>query len=300
MSRPWMPLYVADYLADTGHLSAAEHGAYMLLIMHYWTNGGLPDDERRLARIARMSEDEWRAARDELASFFQDGWRHARIDAELAKSEEISSKRKAAAEQRHNKSNANASANAEQVQTQSQPQSQVSSNELTKTRGKRAQRGFSPEFEEFWSAYPRRPGNPKELASRKFETLRAAGVDPAAIIAGAKGYAGYCVGKEPQFIAQASTWLNNGRWKDDYSCPPRPPPTGNRRPTIADRYANLINDEPESDHEQPSYDGPTIDGSIAAIGHDAGGRYEASRASEPLGAEPGWPLAATGYTRAHN
>ena len=210
-----MPLYVADYLADTGHLSAAEHGAYMLLIMHYWTNGGLPDDERRLARIARMSEDEWCAARDELASFFQDGWRHARIDAELAKSEEISSKRKAAAEQRHNKSNANASANAEQVQTQSQPQSQVSSNELTNPRAKRAERGVSPEFEDFWTAYPRRPGNPKDPASRQFETLRAAGVDPATIIAGATAYAAFCVGKEPQFIDQATTWLNQGRWEDE-------------------------------------------------------------------------------------
>ena len=122
-----MPLYVADYLADTGHLSAAEHGAYMLLIMHYWTNGGVPSDERRLARICRMSDEEWAASRNELAAFFDGEWKHARIDAELAKSEEISSKRKAAAEQRHSKSNASASANADQMHTQDRKSTRLNS-----------------------------------------------------------------------------------------------------------------------------------------------------------------------------
>ena len=51
----WMPFYVADYLRDTRHLSATEHGAYMLLIMQAWTQGGLlPLDPVRLARIAGL------------------------------------------------------------------------------------------------------------------------------------------------------------------------------------------------------------------------------------------------------
>jgi uncharacterized protein YdaU (DUF1376 family) len=81
-----MPLYVADYLADTAHLTAAEHGAYLLLIMHYWRAGKLPSDERQLARIARMTTREWANSRDVLAGFFDAEWRHKRIESEIAKS----------------------------------------------------------------------------------------------------------------------------------------------------------------------------------------------------------------------
>lgn len=91
-----MPLYVADYLSDTGHLTAAESGAYLHLIMHYWLKGGLPDDDSQLARIARMQPDEWSAARRVLVSFFHDGWKHSRIEAEIARSEEKYEKRAAA------------------------------------------------------------------------------------------------------------------------------------------------------------------------------------------------------------
>jgi uncharacterized protein YdaU (DUF1376 family) len=85
---PYMQLYVADYLADTAHLSAAEHGAYLLLIMNYWQRGKpLPAADDRLARICRMTAGEWDAVRDNVREFFteRDGLLyHKRVEEELA------------------------------------------------------------------------------------------------------------------------------------------------------------------------------------------------------------------------
>lgn len=102
-NRAWMPLHIADYLADTGHLTATEHGAYLLLIMHYWQNGALPENERVIARVAKLSVAQWEESRDVLAMLFGPNWTHKRIDAELSKADDIIEKRRAAAEARYGK-----------------------------------------------------------------------------------------------------------------------------------------------------------------------------------------------------
>lgn len=134
MSRHWMPLYIGDYLADTRRLSLAEHGAYMLLIMEYWRNGGLPDNDAKLSRILGVSADEWAELAPVLQEFFEPGWKHKRIEAELVKNGEISERRAAAANKRWScKSNANADASAyakgHAKRMRSQPQPHISSNE---------------------------------------------------------------------------------------------------------------------------------------------------------------------------
>mgnify|MGYP003418748141 FL=1 len=117
MSHAWMPFYIGDYLADTGHLTTLEHGAYLMLIMHYWQKGCLPADEKLIARVARLTPEQWAESRDILAMLFGDGWTHKRIDAELAKAAEIVGKRKTAAETGHQRRRS--SANAVHVQSTS-------------------------------------------------------------------------------------------------------------------------------------------------------------------------------------
>lgn len=99
---PYMPLFVADYLADTAHLTTTQHGAYLLLLMNYWQRGGpLPDDDRRLASIARLGLREWKRNRPILEEFFTSthgALVNSRVDSELARVEAKSLKSKKAAQ----------------------------------------------------------------------------------------------------------------------------------------------------------------------------------------------------------
>ena len=92
-SRPWMPLYIADYLADTRHLETIEHGAYLLLIMEYWKKGRLQNDDKILQKLCGLSAYKFKRHKPVLAAMFERDWRHPRIDAELKRVYEISLKR---------------------------------------------------------------------------------------------------------------------------------------------------------------------------------------------------------------
>lgn len=98
--RPFMQLYVSDFVGDTLHLSTEQVGAYLLLLMAMWNAGGsLPNDEVKLARVARMSVKKWRAVAADLLAYFTvdgDAVRHNRLTKELQKSEGKSNSRASA------------------------------------------------------------------------------------------------------------------------------------------------------------------------------------------------------------
>lgn len=84
----WMPLYIGDYLKDTGRLTTEQHGAYLLLIMEYWNTGPIPDSDEELAGIVRMSRRDWQRIRPKIERFFavvEGAWRHDRIEREITK-----------------------------------------------------------------------------------------------------------------------------------------------------------------------------------------------------------------------
>lgn len=84
----WMPLYVADYQADTAYLTTEQHGAYLLMLMAYWRNGPIPDNDQIIAAITRQTPDAWSITRAVLEPMFQvsDGyWLHKRVESEYEK-----------------------------------------------------------------------------------------------------------------------------------------------------------------------------------------------------------------------
>lgn len=80
--------HLGDYAKDTGHLSLAEHGAYRMLLDHYYsTETPLPGNLDALCRLCRATSKAERQAVDAvLAQFFiADGtvYMHRRVESEI-------------------------------------------------------------------------------------------------------------------------------------------------------------------------------------------------------------------------
>jgi len=104
MSKAWMPLYIGDYLGDTTHLTQGQHGAYMLLLMHYWQRGSLPAELEQCFCIAHAMDEQSKSnVSAVLSEFFRlEGgrYRQQRMDAELDKAEKSYKRRAYAASKR--------------------------------------------------------------------------------------------------------------------------------------------------------------------------------------------------------
>lgn len=121
---PYMKLYVADYLGDTHHLGALEHGAYLLLLMGMWRAGGsLPAADANLSRLARCTPAEWDAIKDVILPYFtrsRGKLTHGRLTAEIAKYESTSGKRSEAGKHGAKKKASNNNAKAKAIASDSE------------------------------------------------------------------------------------------------------------------------------------------------------------------------------------
>jgi uncharacterized protein YdaU (DUF1376 family) len=70
--RPFMQLYVSDFVGDTLRLSTEAIGAYLLLLIALWNaDGVIEDEEETLATVARLPLERWRTTWAKLRPFFE-------------------------------------------------------------------------------------------------------------------------------------------------------------------------------------------------------------------------------------
>ena len=87
---PMLPLFTDAFIADTGHLTAHETGAYLMLLMVAWRipECRLPDDDAKLARWSRVGARAWQRTKPAVMAFWtlKDGfWTQKRLLLERAK-----------------------------------------------------------------------------------------------------------------------------------------------------------------------------------------------------------------------
>lgn len=220
----WMPLYVGDYLKDTQALQAEQHGAYLLLIMAAWNNGGtLPDDPEDLAAIARVPVDRWQShtAAKVLPFFRHDGRMlvHDRVLAELERARaNVVQKSRAgavgAAARWHKDGSRNADANATALRPQWQTDAPSPSpiQERPPSPRKRGN-GTADRFEDFWLAWPK--NERKQDKAKCLDHWRRNGLDETAdaILADVRTKRGTEKWRDG-FIEAPLVYLRGKRWQD--------------------------------------------------------------------------------------
>lgn len=206
---PWMALYPSDYLADTAHLTRAQSGSYMFLLMNYWQTGKpLDNTDDRLAVVARMTPEEWQSEKAILGEFFQikrNKWTHKRVEVEiqkvLAKSVKNSENGRKGAETRLKtvkRSPSERQANAKRTLSHTDTDTHTLKDIVQIS------------FERFWDSYPRKQGKAK--AKIAFEKALKV-IEIEALIEAVTRYA-----KDPnrqdQFTKMPTTYLNEQCWND--------------------------------------------------------------------------------------
>lgn len=221
----YVKLFIGDYMKKTAALSVAEHGAYSLMLMHYYaTECPLPEG-RDLYRLLRAETKTEREAVDSVARRFwtltEDGLTQGRADEEIAKYHQKGDANrengKLGGRPRKPKNNPDGFFSV----SESEPKKNLIHNHNHITphspplRGAGSVAEFPPGFDEFWAAYPRHVA--KQDAVKAFAKLRADDALLRRILTALE------TAKQSRdwlkdggaFVPYPATWLNGRRWEDE-------------------------------------------------------------------------------------
>jgi uncharacterized protein YdaU (DUF1376 family) len=260
---PIWPLDVDKWLGSTTVrlMSVTAEGIYMRLCMAQWADEFLPNDVKKLSKLAKATAKEWKEFDEFLDDVFplsSDGHRRnpkvaqdrAFVLEKIAKRRESGALGGAAkAQQTDSKKVANATDLPEQNDSKRSSKDLAikdkdididNPNGLTPKSPegtgdtKPAFSSFSEFFTEFKRRYPSRTGSPNwPAAEKKLKPIWQR--DFEAILAGCDGYRASLertnkLGSE--YVKMASTWVNQRGWEDDYGVAPATPTVGDSQKPV--------------------------------------------------------------------
>lgn len=250
------PIYVNDLFGSmrVDAMEADEFGAYMALLLRMYQHGGsLPNDDRILQKLSKMSHQKWRQTRSKLLANFDltpsGELTHHRVQAELqriSKTQSVNAERAKKGADARWSSNASSMLQASDKQCSEMPihipshihiQNSIDSGkplspspdgdgmpadgaakpkpavERPKKEGELGARDETG-FPEFWAKYPRKEGKAPALKA----WLKIRNIDTRrAAYNGLLRWLKYweANGTKRQYIPHAATWLNQSRWSDE-------------------------------------------------------------------------------------
>lgn len=238
------PHHIGDYRSATAHLSNEEDLAYRrLLEMYYDTEKPIPLETDWVSRRLRIGSE---SVLSVLQDFFQRteaGWVHDRCEQEIAQyrkradlarengrfggrpknpagSHPVAAGGRPVTGSKANQEPITKNQELEPVTKNQEPSSsEIRDSVSDEIQGASAPRvvrpkGYSEDFEEAWSLYPRRNGsNSKAYAFTAWKARLKEGIEAESLIDGVRRYAAYCRASvtDARYIQQASTFFGPGR-----------------------------------------------------------------------------------------
>jgi len=239
----WFKLHVADFLLSKSvrKYSLEEIGLYFSLLLWQWQDGSIPSDPQKLAetigRDPRVVRRLWHIVCAHFSEISPGSLQNLRLRSER----DLAEIRRSSASKSANKrwlAHANALLS-----------------ERSEVRSKRSDPPISPklgevlelipptekitrfDFDAVYALYPRHEGKAKGMAGCKAKIKTQEQYDR--LVAGVKAYATQVAGKERQYIAQWSTWINGERWNDEYGSPPASSGGPPRQRLLSDAVAEM-------------------------------------------------------------
>ena len=216
---PALPFWTDAYLGDTTHLTTIEHGAYLLLLFTAWRSKGccLPDDDKMLARYAKLGPSQWQRIRPTIEKFFkiENGvWIQPRLSDERAAVERKRDSNiragKVSALKRHERQSTDAPT----------PVQQPFNEPLTLTKTLNTNPIVPSGFDGLWSSWRsfEMPKGNKDPALKSYSKAITSGVDPETIFTAAKSYCDSCHRRRSK-TQHLVTWLNQRGWESVEQAP---------------------------------------------------------------------------------